>query len=176
MISYDKLKNILLKNRDIPYPNIPHIYANSNYINLLYDLYAGEKASELTAITQYIYQHIDLKKEETISKILKDISIQEMKHLEILGEIIKILGGKPIYKSSKGNMWSAGNVTYRTNSLEQLINNNIKAEEYAIDAYRRIQKYTSNLYLRQIYERIIQDELTHLEIFNLILDDLKRED
>ena len=173
MISYEGLKEILLKNKDILYPNIPYIYANSNYIKLLYDLYAGENGSELTVIAQYAYQYMNLESNNIISKILKDISIQEMRHFEILGKIIKSLGGKPMYQSSKGNVWNANKLNYEINSIEKLIQHNIKIEEYSINQYRKIQRYTSNVQLRKIYERIIQDEYAHLKIFNLILEEFK---
>ena len=47
---------------------------------------------------------------------------------------------------------------------------NIASEEAAIRGYRQLMRYTNNMYLRRIYERIILDEMTHLEIFKMILE------
>lgn len=172
MIKYEELKRILQKNNNIPYPEIPMLNPNKRYCNLIYDSFGGEKG-ELTAITQYSYQFIALKKEKTISNILKEISIEEMKHLEILGNIIVNLGEKPIYISTKEKIWTADNLAYNCENLKEIIHLNIKAEEEAILGYRNILRYTNNIYLRKIYERIVMDEITHLEIFKTILSNLK---
>ena len=172
MIKYEELKRILQKNKNIPYPAVPKLYPNKRYCNLIYDSLGGEKG-ELTAITQYSYQFISLKSEEAISSILKEIAIEEMKHLEILGNIIINLGENPIYVSSKGKTWTADNVTHNCENLKEIIYLNIKEEEEAILGYRNILRYTNNMYLRRIYERIILEETAHLEIFKTILSNLK---
>lgn len=170
MINYEELKRILQKNKNIPYAEVPRLYPNKRYCNLIYDSLGGEKG-ELTAITQYSYESITLKNEERISNILKEIAIEEMKHLEILGNIIVNLGEKPIYMNSKGNAWTAENLTYNDN-LKEIIHSNIKSEEAAISGYKNILKYTNNITLRRIYERIILDEITHLEVFKRIVNNL----
>ena len=45
---------------------------------------------------------------------------------------------------------------------------NCEAEETAIKGYRQLIRYTNNRYLRKVYERIILDEMAHLEIFKNI--------
>ena len=172
MIKYEDLKGMLQKNKNIPYPSVPKLYHNKRYCNLIYDSFGG-KNGELTAITQYIYEHISLKKEEAISHILQDIAIEEMHHLDILGEIITTLGEKPIYQNSNKKIWMASNVDYDICNLKDAIKKNIKDEEGAIIGYQKLLHYTNNMYLRRIYERIILDETTHLEIFKKILMDLK---
>ena len=175
MIKYEKLKAMLQKNKCIPYPKIPKLYPNSGYCKLIYESFGGERG-ELTAITQYIYEHMALREYTDISKILQEISIEEMHHLNVLGEILLGLGEKPIYKNSKGEIWSANNVKYKTCDLEEIMRRNIKAEENAIESYRVLVRYTNNLYLRKVYERIILDEKTHLEIFKYILSNLKEKE
>lgn len=172
MIKYEELKSILQKNRNIPYPSVPKLYPNKRYCNLIYDSFGGERG-ELTAITQYIYEHMSFKKEEAISHILQDIAIEEMHHLDILGEIITTLGEKPIYQNSNKKIWMANNVMYDSCNLKDVIKKNMKDEEGAIIGYRKLLHYTNNMHLRRIYERIILDETTHLEIFKKILMDLK---
>ena len=166
MIKYEELEKILQKNKNIPYPEVPRLYPNKRYCNLIYDSLGGEKG-ELTAITQYSYQYIVLKDNKAISPILKQIAIEEMKHLEILGNIIVNLGEKPIYSNSKGKLWMTENVTYNDN-LKEMIDLNIKAEEQAVLGYKNILRYTNNIALRRLYERIILDETTHLEVFKSI--------
>lgn len=167
MIKYEELEEILLKNKNIQYPEVPRLYPNKRYCNLIYDSLCGEKG-ELTAITQYSYQYITLKNEGRISNILKQIAIEEMKHLEIIGNIIVNLGEKPIYMNSKREAWTVDNLTYDFADLKEIIDLNIKAEEESILGYKNILKYTNNIALRRIYERIVLDETTHLEVFKNI--------
>ena len=50
---------------------------------------------------------------------------------------------------------------------------NIKAEEEAINGYINLKRYTNNITLRKIYDRIIIDEKTHKEVFEKILKTYK---
>lgn len=164
MIKYEELEQMLARNRKVPYPPVPNLYPNKKYANLIYDSFAG-KEGELTAITQYIYEHIDFKDKEEISKILLSVAIEEMHHIDILGEILVNLGEKPIYKSSEEKEWCAHNVKYKIKDLKEAMKINICLEEEAISGYKQLMRYTNNVYLRRVYERIILDETTHLEIF-----------
>ncbi len=147
-----------------------HIQKYQNYIQILsmlgmlYDDFSGEEG-ELTAITQYIYEHIEFKCESQISNILLKIAIEEMRHVEILGEIIKKLGGKPIYINSQKQYWTSENVKYNFSNLDEMLEYNVKAEEKAIEGYKKAIIYTNNMYLKNVFERIILDEQKHKEIF-----------
>lgn len=131
---------------------------------MLYDDFSGEEG-ELTAITQYIYEHIEFKGQPQISNILLKIAIGEMRHVGILGEIIKKLGGKPIYINSQNKYWTSQNVKYSFCNLDEMLEYNVKAEEKAIEGYKKAIRYTNNIYLRNVFERIILDEQKHKEIF-----------
>ena len=165
MLKYQELQKILQRNCKIPYPKVPKLYKNSRYCGLVYNAFAGREEGELTATLQYIYEHIYLQKHSDISRILKEIAIQEMQHLNILGEIIVNLGGKPIYQNSNNEFWNACNVNYKFSNIEEAMKINIRAEEMAIKNYQLLWRYTNNPYLRKVYERIILDEKVHLEIF-----------
>ena len=169
MIKYEELNQMLVRNKKVSYSPVPNLYPNKKYANLIYDSFAGEEG-ELTAITQYIYEHIDLKDKEDVSKILLSIAIEEMRHIDILGEILINLGEKPIFRNSNQNQWTAKNVKYKIRDLKDAMKINIASEETAIRGYRQLMRYTNNMYLRRIYERIILDEMTHLEIFKMILE------
>ena len=169
MIKYEELNQMMVRNKKVPYPPVPNLSPNKKYANLIYDSFAGEEG-ELTAITQYIYEHIDLKDKEDVSKILLSIAIEEMRHIDILGEILINLGEKPVFRNSNQNQWTAKNVKYKIRDLKDAMKINIASEEAAIRGYRQLMRYTNNMYLRRIYERIILDEMTHLEIFKRILE------
>lgn len=173
MIKYEELKRMLQKNKNIPYPKVPRLYPNKRYCNLIYENFGGKKG-ELTAITQYIYEHMNFKESESVSHILRDIAIEEMQHLDILGRILVNLGGKPIFQNAEEKIWTAHNVRYDICDLKEAIKWNIQDEKEAINSYRNLLGYTNNMYLRRVYERILLDEMNHLEIFQKILCELKR--
>ena len=142
-----------------------NIRQNIRYANLLYDNFAGEEG-ELAAVCQYIYEHIELKRYESFSKILLSIAKEEMHHLELIGDLIKRLGRKPYYINKDQYMWNADNIKYHFNNVYDMLIFNIESEKKAIKGYEEAIKYTQNKSIKYLLERIILDEQTHLEIFN----------
>ena len=110
-MTYEEAQEILTSKKNIPYPKLMNIRQNIRYANLLYDNFAGEEG-ELTAVNQYIYEHIELKQYEGFSKILLSIAKEEMHHLELIGDLIKRLGKKPYYINQNQCMWNANNIKY----------------------------------------------------------------
>ena len=157
---------------DIPYPEVMVEEKNSYYADLLSQDYAG-MVSESTATFLYSYQHFNtFKSNEEFSKIIEEIAIVEMKHLEMLGKTIKLLGNDPVYKTceaSRGDcmMWSASNIDYSTD-LKDMLKTDIKAEETAIKTYEHHKRLINDKYIKRMLDRIIMDEKRHLEIFNSI--------
>ncbi len=91
----------LLFKSETPYPEIKVERENSYYATLLLDDYAGD-ISECTAIFLYIFQNIyNNKMNSDYAKILRNIAIVEMMHLELLGETITLLGTTPKFSSTK---------------------------------------------------------------------------
>ncbi len=142
-----------------------NIRQNLKYANLLYDNYAGSDG-ELTAVTQYIYEHIELNRYESFSKILLSIAIEEMKHLQLIGELIRRLGKKAYFIDKKQCAWNTENIKYHFNNIYDMLMYNIESEKKAILGYKEAIKYTQNKSIKDLLERIILDEQTHLEIFN----------
>lgn len=161
---------------DIPYPEVMVEEKNSYYADLLSQDYAG-MVSESTAAFLYSYQHFNtFKSNEEFSKIIEEIAIVEMKHLEMLGKTIKLLGTDPVYKTceaSRGDcmMWSASNIDYSTD-LKDMLKTDIKAEETAIKTYEHHKRLINDKYIKRMLDRIIMDEKRHLEIFNSIYNGL----
>lgn len=142
-----------------------NIRQNQRYANLLYDNFAGS-AGELTTVTQYIYEHIELKRYESFSKILRSIAIEEMYHLELLGELIRKLGKKAYFIDKNQCYWNTENIKYHFNNIYDMLMFNITLEKESIEGYKEVIKYTQNKSIKELLERIILDEQTHLEIFN----------
>lgn len=164
----EEITDILESMRDIPYPELDCINANNKFISMLFNTYAG-MSGELTAILQYTYESIMFNNEE-ISKIMKKISIMEMKHLSILGNMLKKLGRPPVYQSGNGTLWNAKNVNYIMRNVEEVMRNNIKEEERAIKNYEELIECTNDECIKRLFERIIMDEKAHIEVFKKIIE------
>lgn len=160
-----------------PYPKVTTKEIDKKILPDLIDSYSGAKG-ELTASTQYIYQSFIVKPNENyigLSKILEKISIKEMHHLEILSQVLISQGINPKYcKYIDNNLdicinWSANSVKYLTD-VKEFIKYNITLEKGAIAEYTNIVNNATNENIIEIIKRIIQDEESHLEIFNKILE------
>lgn len=155
---------------DIPYPKVRVEEKNPYYADLLSEDYAGIKG-ELTAITQYSYQHMEkFSSNIEFSKIMEEIAKAEMIHLELLGKTIKLLGKDPIYSTCeafRGDciMWNSNFVNYSTD-LKDMLKIDISSEEAAIKTY--------TLHKKLIDDKIKVDD-KYVNISDYIKADLEKE-
>lgn len=156
-----------------PYP-IPKVEEeNMNYALVLLENYSGN-ISEETAVHQYLYEYLMLNNEyQEFANIMMEISEVEMKHLRLLGETIKSLGVMPVFgvvKQDKSyESWCSKNINYEVN-LKEMILLNIKYEEEAIKKYNESYSLINDIYVRNLINRIIEDELIHISVFNYFLN------
>lgn len=161
---------------DLPYPEVRVEEKNPYYADLLSQDYAGS-VSETTAVMQYSYQHFDkFKENKEFAKIIEEIAEVEMKHLELLGETIKLLGKEPVYKtceSERGDcvFWTGDNVFYKTD-LKDMLNADINSEKNAIKNYEHHKMLINDKYIKEMLSRIILDEKRHVQIFEMLLKNL----
>lgn len=154
-----------------PYPEIKVECENKNYAEILMQDYSGI-VSETTAIFQYSYQFIDKFNDKEFYETIENISIVEMKHLEILGKLIKLLGVNPVFKSNYNNYltyWSSSFLDYNTNIVD-MIKIDIKGEEDAIKNYVYHASIINDKYIKEILYRIVEDEKKHIECLNVLLN------
>lgn len=152
-----------------PYPEPAVTAISPEYAALLLEDYAGQ-VSELTATTQYIYHHLVVPEGyEWIGDLLEDTAVVEMRHLELLGETIRLLGADPRYYAQDGVYWTARYVAYREGLREQL-EADIEAERAAIAQYERHYGLIADPHIRRLLARIIADEQLHLFLFRWALN------
>lgn len=152
---------------NLPYPEPMVEIQNMQYANILLKDYAGA-VSEFTAISLYVYQHFVSEGEyKDYAELIGGVSMVEMKHLELLGETIKLEGIKPMFVNNVcplGKLWTPNYVNYAT-FIREMLKEDIQSEEKAIENYRYHITLIQDKYIRKLLERIILDEELHLKLF-----------
>ncbi len=155
-----------------PYPEIRVVKQNPSYARLLLEDYAGV-VSETSAIMQYNYHHFVLKNQyKDAADLLACISLVEMHHQEMLASTIIMLGVDPCYRvftvTNEEKYWNASYVFYGIDFCDR-ISMDIAGEWAAIANYRKHQYMIDDLYIKELLERVILDELHHITLFNQLM-------
>ena len=155
-----------------PYPEIVDAEFDKTTVAVLKNLASG-RIGELTGVMQYVYQSVVANgKNEDIAEIFEEIGVVEMMHLEMLMFAIADFGGVPKYDDAMGNFFNTANLNYSI-KLMDMLDGNIKAEAMAIENYQIAINKVKNKSLKDLFERIIEDEKKHLEIFKQIKDNVE---
>lgn len=155
-----------------PYPEIVGAVDDRRTVGILKNL-ANGKVGEFAASGQYIFQSVVADEiNEEIGGIFEEIGVVEMMHLDMLMHAISDFGGTPKYEDTNGNFFNTANLNYAERLIDML-ENNIRAETMSIDNYLVAIDNVNNESLKRLFERIIEDERRHLEIFNRIKSNVK---
>jgi bacterioferritin len=95
-----------------------------------------------------------------------------MKHLDLLGATIYLLGALPKYRGSYttyGQYWNGYFVNY-DKDLKDMIKIDIQSEKEAIKNYKRHIEMIDDRYIKKLLERIILDEEKHIKLLKDYLD------
>ncbi len=152
---------------DRPYPEMKVERENPRYAKLLMDAYADGGKSEFTAIGQYMHHHFTIENKE-IADTEFCIALIEMKHLEMLADLITKLGGNPKFKRTNNAWWDGGEVSYGDTTCLKL-KLDIEAEKAAIEGYRLLLSEIHDKYVQQALCRILEDEEVHLQLLTALL-------
>ena len=133
----------------------------------LSDLLQKAIARELQVSIQYIWQHVLAKgvKGKVVGDEFKAIGITEMKHAE---EIAERLASFDVFPTHKPEPIQVGN------SLTEMLDLNIKAEEEAVALYNEIIKTAmeeGDEVTAHMFRGILQDEEEHLDAFKSFKED-----
>lgn len=160
---------------NVPYPSQETVKPNAHDLNMIYKNYAGI-ISELTAVTQYFYNHLyaNSSENEEIGKILLDIAIAEMTHLNIFGQLVINLGGdaKMMYPRNCNLVWWNGNIINYQQEIKKILKSAIELERKTIDCYLYQAKIAKQEIVSEILLRVVLDERLHLEVFENLLADI----
>ncbi len=159
---------------EFPYPPIRVKCRNMTYAELLSVDYCGS-VSELSALTQYINNESRLSREHCdIARMLLEIGVAEMMHLQKLGELILLLGGEldytARYQNGKSCRWTPEYLTLPAR-MSEMIQVDIEGERAAIKQYRMHIGRMDDEYVNAVLARIIKDEEYHILLLQTLLDD-----
>ncbi len=162
---------------DLPYPPVQVRDRNPAYANLLQEDYCGA-VSELSAVAQYINNENRISQEDcSLARTLLGIAMAEMMHLQKLGELICLLGGKVCYESvdCRGcrKPWTPGYLDI-PEWKEQMILADIRAEQDTIRQYKGHIRVIRDRCVNAVLERIVQDEEYHIMLLEKLLDQCRR--
>ncbi len=123
------------------------------------------RASELTAILQYMAHHYELEDGDfgKLAKVLKTVAIEEMKHAEKLAERILFLSGTPTTKPD-------GEVE-KGQEIAQMLATDIGLEKGAVEMYNEAANACAaekDQVSKQVFEELLADEEEHLDTFQNI--------
>lgn len=154
-------------NLSLPYPELRVERQNPKYAAMLSLAYAGQEG-ELPTILSYIYGSMVCANAlpEMLRETLRCIAVSEMRHLEMLGELIFMLGGDPRFCTSNKRMGiNTAMLPYKVSPAE-VIAQAISGEKKAIKLYENLIVSIEDKYVREVLRRIIKDEEHHLKIFS----------
>lgn len=149
-----------------PYPPIRASERNPQYGRMMLDNMGGSN-SEMSAVSLYIYNQMITGSLKEVSYAFHKISIVEMHHIHIFGELALNLGENPRLWTHRGNQmyyWTPGYNHYPT-ELAPLLKNAIQGEENAILKYQQQARQIKDPCITDILERIIEDEKIHIQIY-----------
>jgi len=123
-------------------------------------------ARELQVSIQYMWQHVLWRGVQgyAVKDEFKKISIQEMKHAEQIAERLFYLGVKPTTKP-----WPI----IIGETLKEMIELDVKAEEEAVDLYREIiavAKEEGDETTNHLFRDILAEEEEHHDLFTSLLE------
>ena len=125
-------------------------------------------ARELQVAIQYMWQHVMWKgvRGFAVKDELKNIAIEEMKHAEAIAERLAYFGGSPTTKPDP---------IFVGESLKEMIEQDRKDEETAIDLYKKIievARKEDDITTGRLFRKILEDEEEHHDFFTSLLEDI----
>lgn len=158
------------------YPSTKGLSHDALSVRIISPAYSTQ-VGELNAILQYFYHslHFDKCGYSNYAEKLMSIAIAEMMHFEILGKTILALGAAPVftqYPPCCFNFYSTKYVAY-SRTLVDMLEDDIIGEKQAIAGYERMAARLKNERVREIVERITEDERLHLSALEKMLKEFK---
>ncbi len=156
---------------DLPYPSVDTLVKDVRSGNIISSAYATLRG-EITATLQYTYHHFYMEQtSEDYAKVLMQIAVAEMKHIDILGTAMLKLGVSPKYvQCPNTHAFYNTSVVSQATVPQKMIMDDIQGEMNAIADYQKMLFVLKNEQVEAIIQRIILDEQLHLETLKKMLE------
>lgn len=142
------------------YPKVKNLCKNSYYSGILQNLYSGSEGEVILFLQLRYHSYILERFNEEISQILKDISLDDLKHQELLANAIQMTAGDPLYCNSEGK-WLGGRQIDYIKDTKQILLLNLEAKEKAIIDYKIAISKIENQQIKDLLSAILADEESH---------------
>lgn len=156
---------------DKPYPPVEITGQNCTYAQWMLDNIGGSH-SEMSTISLYFYNNLMTnEKYSDIAYIFHKISIVEMHHLSIFGQLALLLGETPrLWTCNRGRKmyWTPAYNHYST-TLEDLLVTALNGERAAIEKYENQCRRIEDPCIVDNLKRIILDEEIHVELIEMMM-------
>lgn len=133
----------------------------------LFAAYAGQ-AGEMTAVCQYLYDGLlaALAPEGGLPELFRCLAQTEMRHLELLGQLILAYGGDPGLLSYRGEhkIWWSGDFVHHIKQPARMLTEALEGERAAIRDYRDLLRLMPADGNQAVIERILADEAHHAQL------------
>ncbi len=166
-------KNVSL---NIPYPTLDGVRADKRTVALVRRAYVG-RHGELKAVLQYFYHYLYFNKLGCVevAKIILGIAQCEMRHLEILGQLLTALGDDPVF--SPVSPWGTtcdfvSGISY-SKTAQKMIMDDISSEMASVCEYESIIERIKDERVQAVLKRITLDEQLHIKVLKDALSDYK---
>ena len=143
------------------YPKLKKLNANSYYLGLIQNLYSASEG-ELPSFLQTFFQATITQSTPKLHALLKKISEQDKKHMEILADAIIKLGGTPKFFNAQSKWFTTREIDY-VQGIKQIISYDIEMKEKMVLDYKSTIQKVSSPELKAFLQRILDDEINHLE-------------
>ncbi|MDE7476650.1 MAG: manganese catalase family protein [Lachnospiraceae bacterium] len=158
---------------DLPYPPVQVREKNPSYANLISVSYCG-MISELSAVMQYINNESRMFNAGCmLGNTILGMAMAEMTHMQILAELICLLGGNVSYISMQSGgqqwMWSPQCLTL-PEKVRDMLNADLERELATIDQYNMQIAMIKDDYVNAVLNRIVQDEQYHVMLLRSMMD------
>lgn len=155
-----------------PYPPVRADERNPLYGRMMLDNMGGQH-SEMSTVSIYLYNNLLIDDDARLSGIFKQVSIVEMHHLHIFGEIARLMGENPRLWTHQGRQMHYWTPAYNTYALElkPMLLNSITREKLTIQKYQNQCAKIHDTYITECLKRIIEDEELHVKLFEALYEE-----
>ena len=155
-----------------PYPKIEVTRPDTAFAKKLLFAFASER-SEMTATANYYYRSVVLQnKNKALSQMMRSLAEVEQKHLEILANLVFLLGYDPKIRTAKNNtptFWNAECLDYKKDA-QSILENSIKEEQNAYKTYIFLSRQAKDPRMSRILYRLSLDEKLHVQLLKKELE------